>query len=299
VFTVEAEQAPAVSGPEEHFQAPPSPRRASARKEEPYDEDDDLRRPRRRPVPEYDEEEDYEQPRRRERRAGWNLVRIGVTLILAALVIMLLLIPVGIIGLIVVFVTASPKGGGDTAGLASLLVLGVVLGVMFVLATLLSLVGDGLCVAAPPKHGARALAITSLALAVLALGLTGASFLLGPLRLLANLASLTQSFVFLFFLRAVARCIRARQMESNVGKLIILNAVVVGGAVLMVAGAFALGVAAELGGEPGPRAARGTAGIALGCTGCIELVLAFAALVWYIFVLFEARSEIGSYLDRR
>ncbi len=243
--------------------------------------------------PEAEEESDEEEPqfrRRRGRIADWSKVQIGVSLILASVVVLVVLIPIGALGAFILRMTGTPKVGNEAAEVLGVAILGFVLMGLGALATLLSLGGNVLCLMAPWKNGARVLAIVSLALAVITLMLTAVGFLVPFVGLFGLLAGLAQYFVFLFFLRATARCIRAHELEANVGKLIILTAIMVAGAVVVV-GVVLFGILANL--------ARGSVGIFGGLTGCLELVLLLVALIWHLFVLLEARTEIARYIARR
>jgi hypothetical protein len=177
----------------------------------------------------------------------------------------------------------------------------LIVGLIGLAGAIVRLIGNVMCLSASPKHGAKSLALAALVLSIVALLGTGASMLFPPVNFLGNLATTAEFFVFLFFLRALARCIRAADLEHSVKNLLILYAVMVGGLVLMVVVAIiatAVGVAAGQGGaNVGAGLSMGL--IVLGICGCAETLLALAALIWYVRVLIQARNELGYYLNRR
>jgi hypothetical protein len=226
---------------------------------------------------------------------------------LVALCIFLVMILVGVFGGIVsqsAKPPAMPRPGqppGPLAASAAPALLLVIVGLIALVGVIVTLIGNVMCLSAPPKHGAKNLAMAALVLSSVALLAGGASMFFPQVNLLGNLASIAELFVFLFFLRALARCIRAADLEHGVKNLLILYAVMVGGLVLMVVVAIiaaAVGVAAGQGGANiGAGLSMGL--VVLGVCGCAELLLALAALVWYVRVLIQARNEIAYYLDRR
>src|SRR5262249_43426909 len=110
----------------------------------------------------------------------------------------------------------------------------------------LQLVGHVFCIWAPTAHGAKALAIASLIMIALGSGLQVLGMIIrvaeggrvGPFAslgaspgvglvgsLLSNLGqiiNLIEIVVFLFFLRAIAQCIRDRRLQDNVRQLLFL-----------------------------------------------------------------------------
>jgi hypothetical protein len=166
-------------------------------------------------------------------------------------------------------------------------------------ATLLSIAGDAFCLAAPPKHGAQGLAIASLVLGLVPLAVFPVGLFVPPVRALGNLSHLAQTFVFLFFLRAVARCLRAGDMESNVNRLIVLLGVTIGGYLVITVAAF-VGVAIRhTGATIADSASLTGASLVMVCGGCVELILGLVTFILYVLTLIEARNQIGDYLDRR
>lgn len=232
------------------------------------------------------EEEEEERRPSRGRPRDWRKVHTGLTLALAAVVLLLLLFPAALIGTFAV---------GQVA-------MRIPLGIMGVVANLTSLAGVAFCVAAPPKHNAKTLAIVTLVLEVLSVGAAFLSFLQNPvLALLGALAGLGKFFSFLFFLRAVARCARARDLETSIGRLLILNGVLIGmailfGCVLGAAGAMVVGAPPRQGEAPNAAlAGLGLLGMGL---GCITLILLIIWLFWYVRVLLQSREAVARKLAR-
>jgi hypothetical protein len=120
-------------------------------------------------------------------------------------------------------------------------------------------------------------------------------------------------FVWLFFLRACAKLVRAPRLAQSIlfliltAALLLVSGLAMGGLNLLAASAV---TGAELttpsgpGLHPaaGPSAASGLAGVLgvvqLGC-GCLTLFLALATFVWTIVSMFLVRSAITRYLEGR
>jgi hypothetical protein len=263
-------------------------------------------------------------------------VRTGVTLLLVSIILVILMVIVVFIGSILVGVMgaravqqqgAAPQAGDAAATMGGVVVVAIIGGVMMLIAVVVSLVGQIFCLAAPPKYGAKTLAIVTLILAVLSFLLTGVGEVAGMVggmgaaanqaamaggRLLTivgqigRLTSLAQLFVFLFFLKAVARCIRADGLERSVKSLIILFAVMVVGflvvmlvSMLAVAGVMAGGAGGGGKDVEAPAAAMAGVGILVLVCGCAEGLLALAGFIWYIIVLVQTRMALGDYLGLR
>jgi hypothetical protein len=196
-----------------------------------------------------------------------------------------------------------------------------------VVSLILQITGYGFCMAAPPKHGARALAITTFGLAIGSLMLTvaavginlalggalgagmgnpmalGAGQTLGSIvNLIANLMSFAGLIVFLFFLRSVAISLRNQGLTQTVQYLLILGAVMfVGGIAMLGLSMFVVAGAAAV--APGqPRAAgdafAGMGALMLVCM-CAEGILALVWFFWYVGTLVQVRGALTDYISRR
>jgi hypothetical protein len=321
--------------PEEEFEEePPRPRRRAAPPpEEEEDEEPPPRRRSRRTEEEYQEEsetegqeeelEEEEAPRRRSRepggRGGWQKVRTGITLLLAAIGVAVLGFLVYVIGGVVV-AGATAFGGAPAAatGAVTGLVVVVAIFAIFLLSALgLSLAGYVFCTNAPPKHNAQQLARTTLFLAIASLvlvlvqfGLMFAGALGGILAILMQLVSLVTNFstslTFLFFLRAVARCLRNYTLERSVQTLIYIFGATIGCYVLLVVLIPVLGVSGAMAaqqagpqGAPNAAAGLGAGMIVVGACGCLAALLGLTAGIWYLVALFQTRAALSSYLARR
>ena len=304
---------PAAQPPPEQYKE--APRRRAARREEPTyeevpeEEDEEEPRPRRlrSQAQIYEDEEEYERPRRTAgRRADWAKVRTGVTLVLVSVILAILLIPIAIVIMIVAGggAAAAAQQGRPGAGVAAFgagVLVGVLLGR---LVRLLSLIGNIICLAAPPKYGAKNLAVATLILMSVSAVCQLVSFLVAPLGIVGGLAYAAGFFVFLFFLRALARCLRADSLEASVKNLLILYGVTIGLTIVTVILVVGLGAGAALaaargGGNPGAAGAGlgAMALVGLGC-GCIDILAGLAAFIWYIIVLVQTRTQITYYLER-
>jgi hypothetical protein len=178
------------------------------------------------------------------------------------------------------------------ASVAGLVIIVVLLGLI---AIVLSLAGNAFCLAAPEKHGAKALAITVLILAVVEVILACLGIIAPSINLATNLFGVIESFLFLFFLRALARCINSRDLEDSVRVAMTLQGSIIGWGIVILVVVF-VGIAA---GSFDPSVPEGIGGNYLvGSFCCIGIILVFINLVWLIRTLMEARNEIGYYLDR-
>src|SRR5205807_5090292 len=128
----------------------------------------------------------------------------------------------------------QPPAGPMVGVVGGLLIVFVLAGIMVLASEVLALIGYIFCINANPKHGAKTLAIVTLALAggsllffVIshALTLTGRAAVPGaamnfaaggPIGIIANQLSLGKVIVFLFFLRAVALCVREWSLYKSV-----------------------------------------------------------------------------------
>jgi hypothetical protein len=175
-------------------------------------------------------------------RSAWRIVSVG--LLIAGIgagcgvVVYFLLLLGNIIALGTNYRDAQSIAGG-LGGIAAM-GLGIIIfgGVM----GLALLVGFGLCVAAPPKHGAKGFAIAALSLLV-----TGGLFVIcafaansKALIIVAAVLGLAWYVTSALFLRAVAECMRDHPLAESCVDLIKLIAGVVGGLILLFGIIFAI-----------------------------------------------------------
>src|SRR5262249_10333502 len=109
---------------------------------------------------------------------------------------------------------------------------------------------------------------------------------------LGQVLDLVNLVVFLFFLRAVARCIEDRKLQDNVKQLLILASA----AVVLTIGLLAVIFVAMAHDETALIRNMGILGIGAACT---ILVLFLAAFVWYIVILWQARTALTWHIHRR
>jgi phage FluMu protein Com len=277
----------------------------------------------------YEEDEEEERPRQ-SARANWSKVRTGVTLVLISVLIFIASIAVLVIGGLIAAASAvavvqraanQPPGmpvqppAGQMMGVAGgMLVVVILAGLMRFAAEVLALVGYIFCMNASPKHGAKTLAIVTLALgggtllfflANNGLMLTGRAAApgggmnvvgSGPVTIIADLLNLARFIVSLFFLRAVALCLRDWSLEKSAKTLIILWCIFAGMFVTLLTATivFAAGaVAAAAGGGGAPGAGIAGAGLLIMGCGCIDLLLFLVAVIWYIVVLVQTRTALA------
>jgi hypothetical protein len=227
-------------------------------------------------------------------------VRIGVTLKLLGVVVHFfgVIISIGVIVPVAVNGVRNqkdrPLNPEDIAPAAA----GAATIVIFIalIATGLSLAGYGFCLAAPEKHGAKTLAIVVLTLGVLAFVPVCLAIIIPVANLATTLIELVESFLFLFFLRALARCLDSRDLEDRIGTAMRLLGSTIGWFVtipVMIVLLIALGVI-----DSKDQLTYVTAMCLLGGFFCIGCILGLAYMIWLIWALAEARYEIGYYLDR-
>jgi hypothetical protein len=337
----------------------PSVRRRPASRDERYsdsprsrrridDEEDD--RPRRRRIDdeeaddrpqrrrdEEDEDEDEERrPSPRDRKAGWNKVRIGINLVMIGIWVWLAGVALGGLGGLLGFVLVGSAlfAQDRQTGLSSLGFGGIILLLsagfyyLCVFAELvLRLIGYGLCMAVPPRRetGLKPLAITAFALAAVYVvfsflniavsGFTGfASSVSGRsggnaagsgLALIGGLCALASFIVFLFFLRSVCNNVRARDQASK--PISVLIAFICYGAVAIVIGTIMLcagGVAIAKAIQSQSQSPAGFASsmgpwLIISIVVLCLLVLVYMGLqVWYVMDLQKIRDAVASYRRR-
>jgi len=291
--------------PAEYEDEPPRVRR---RREEPPP-DDESEDDQYGDEPEESSYEDEPEPERRlrRRRDDWVKVQNGVGLVLISICIFVFAVSANM-GAGVVAGLQAPPGAGPGQFQARPIGFGIgrwlnlALGLV---ADTVTLAGYFFCRSAPPKYGARAFATVCLVLG-------GASvvslvvLLVGGIALdmVKPLLDVSKLFVFLFFLRAIAKCLREESLAGRTNYLIILNGVFLVGLVammLMFVFSFgALAVAAQQHPQAGQNFAKGFLGgmLALAACGCGEAILGLTSFVWYIITLIQTRSAIGRYLER-
>jgi predicted Zn finger-like uncharacterized protein len=325
--------------PEEQVREKSSTPRRRPAAPPPADDDDALdddaeeeERPRRRrqPIDEDEGEEEEERPRRkRSARADWARVRNGITFVLIAICIVIgagIIAGVGtaIIGMGAAAAMAPSAAGRPTAapvvaaGTGFLALIGFT-ALLNLAAQVLTLVGYIFCMAAPQKHNARTLAITTVGFAAgsLAMGLLGGILAIssgmgvaglnmgmvgsGPvwiLSLISNALSLGKYFTFLLFIMAIARCIRDYALEKSAKTLTILSGVGLVGAVIWFVLSIAfvgMAAASAMSHAPGtsPSAAANTGALAMLACSCGMAILGIVIFVWYIIVLVQARGALA------
>jgi|SRR5207302_2590669 len=174
--------------------------------------------------------------------------------------------------------------------------------IMFLGAMVLHVLGEVFCLFAPSKNNAKTLATTALVLSGATILLNVVGLLIGPFLLVAMLTGLGSLFVFLLFLRAVARCLRDWSLEGSAKNLIIMYAATVAGEFILIIMALILGLGGLLraGGQnaavPGDGPGAGT--YVLGCLGCVEIILGITSFIWYIVLLVQTRNAISHHLSR-
>jgi hypothetical protein len=122
------------------------------------------------------------------------------------------------------------------------------------------------------------------------------------LTIAGYLVGIATMFTFLFFLRAVAQCLRARAVARSVQTVITLTVATVISALFMVGLSFAVvGVAAaEALQAPREGGAGVMGGAALFICGlaCITMVLALVTFIWFIVALIQVRGVVGDHVER-
>jgi hypothetical protein len=278
-----------------------------------YDDEEDVRdlpgRGSNRPS-------DWYTPKRKRigTRSAWSVVKVGITLVAIAvgLSVLIFVMAVGVVltGSIALVSSGSrepaaaapPRGvrampgrppvlvASDTpsrpsawAGFAGLLIIGI--GVCAVGQGLCTLVGFGLCVAAPSRYGAKGLAIATLGclLGEVAFGCAG-FFTFGIGFIIALLLGLISYALFLAFIRAVGLCMQDRGLgDSAMDLLKLMIGLIV--AQFAIGGGF-VGLAAVT--DMPPLAAQ----IISGTIGVIFMILWLCNWVKYAQLLMDARRVI-------
>jgi predicted Zn finger-like uncharacterized protein len=261
-----------------------------------------------------EEEEDFEEagerPRRRaSERRSWRKVRTGLTLEIVSICVLVLAVLIAMIGGIILAggegnaarAGGVPRGGGVEA-------LAGIVGLMYLASAILAIVGYIFCMQVPPKHGAKGLAVAALVLAGASLlvviisgiidvargpgevrPLVGKDAQQGfrPLEAVGVVLNAAKVLVFLFFMFAVAKSLRARSLEKSIKHVIILSGLAVGAWV-------ALMVLALLGAGAG----GGLFWLASACV-CLVIILGFVTFLCYLVTLGQVRRRISRYLLSR
>jgi hypothetical protein len=266
-------------------------------------------------TPDDDDGDEEDELRPRYKRSNWKLVRLGITLQMAAMIAHLLAFLLTILRAVLIAIAIVQAGGNAQAegadvegSTAYLLAIAVLFNLGGVLA---SMTGVIFCLFAPTKYGTRALAIANVGMVlccVLLFCLAGGSLAisgraglgLGVILLLADVVlGVAQQFVYFFFLRAVAHCLSAGYLGKSIQNLIVLWGAVLG--VYIVLAALTVSLLGSLPGGPRSANAWNAGGflILIGCCGWLNNLVVIVALVRYIQVLNHARGEITYYLSGR
>jgi hypothetical protein len=231
------------------------------------------------------EDESWEAPSGTTRRriSKWRSVHIGVTLVAISTAVLCLLT---VVTTAVFFAPVDDPTGGATSVIAAL--------ILYAASCVLGVAGKVFCLDIPEKSGARDLAVANLILVV------GSQFLV-CIPFVGLLAALfTPTFVFLYFVQAIARFLKADDLEANIYNLIYFLGVTIATVFASAAVAFAIGAAMRGAVTEPPRfhlvPGIGTVVFVLWLSGLSMLVL--AAWIWYIVVLLRVRNEIGRYIER-
>ncbi len=330
-----------VEDPIEEPDEEPAPRRKATDRDDRYSDsprssrrlaEDDRRDagPSRRRRDEDDDDYEERGPSPRDKKAGWNKVRIGINLVMIGTWVWLAGLVLGGLGglLGIVLLGGALTSGSSQTGLASLGFAGILLllsvGVYYLCLfaeLVLRLVGYGLCMAVPPRRdtGLRPLAITSFSLAsahvlfsilnIVVSGFTGfaSSFRSrsgidaagGGVSLLARCADWRRSLSFYSFCAACATMLAHALAGSPITVLItfisyyVVAVLIV--AVMICAGVGTAGVAMQ-------SQSASSAANSMGAWVIIFLIMVFilglvyvALHVWYVMVLQKIRDAVASY----
>jgi len=313
---------------EEEEERPPRRRRIDDEEEE---EDE---RPRRRRHEEDEDEDEERRPSLRDKKAGWNKVRIGINLVMIGIWVWLAGIVLGGLGGLLGFVLVGSAlfAGGGQAGMTSLgaggiiLLLSVGLYYLCVFAELvLRLTGYGLCMAVPPRResGLKPLAITAFALAAVYVvfsllnlvvsGFTGFATSVSTrsggnaagssLALMGGLCAIASFIVYLFFLRSVCNNVRARDQASKPITVLIafvcywVVAIFIG-AIMLCAGGLTFFKAMQSQSASNAANSMGVWLIIFLVVLCLLVLVYLGLQVWYVMVLQKIRDAVASYRRR-
>lgn len=312
----------------------PSRRPAAPPPEDEDDLDEDRPRRKRRPALDYDDDDERREWSNRDKKAGWNKVRIGLNLIIIGIWVWLggLLLGGlgGLLGVVLLggaIVSSTPRGGMASLGFAGILLIlsagTFYLGVFVEL--VLRLIGYGMCLAVPPKRdtGLKPLAITafSLAIAYVVFSLlnivvggfsgfmpsvrsqTGASLASNGISLIGSLCAVASFIVYLFFLRSVCNNTRARDQASKPIAVLIAFVCFWAVAILLViilacAGGFAVASAMQSRSASSAANSMGAWMIIAVILVCLGGLAYMGLNVWYAMVLQNIRDAVASYRRR-
>jgi hypothetical protein len=266
--------------------------------------------------------------------ADWQKVRRGVTLVLTAILgvigmTVVLCCGTFLVGVAATSMVASSRqassnaaAGAATAG-AGVLVLAALYVLTMIAYVGLQVTGNVFCLAAPTRNNARTLAIVSLSLLVLGLlgylggfvlniVAAGATAAISPagagaasgagtiISLISFLMLFAQPIVFLLLLRALAITME----EDGLAQTIVWLLMVGGLAVAAMVFAFVIiligtaGAASTGPPKEGDPVLAGVGILAL-ISYCASFILSLVYFIWYIVVLFQARSCITNHLGGR
>jgi predicted Zn finger-like uncharacterized protein len=312
-----------------------SPRARRRRRDEDEEEDVPVARRRR----DEEDEDDYEPAPIRKQVHGtvtdWKRVRLGITLVIYSIFIALGDVLLACCAQVVVAFLlvgamqqgmqqgARPEGLAVAAGGSAMLYLAVLIVEVVVLlaCVALSFTGNVFCIFAPPKHGAKILALVALILfGVSLLGAVGAMFLpaigttragggvmaaaSGPVALGGGLGVTASWVVFLFFLRGMAKAMKDHGLAQSVVYLVVMAGItvllhVVFACVMVLATAGLFASAAERGNIGGMERAYAGASLVSGIFALVIVCLYLASFIWYIITLFQVRGATSRHLGRR
>jgi hypothetical protein len=272
-----------------------------------------------READEFDEEEEQydreRRPRRRRksRRAEWNKVRVGVTLVAIGTLAQLAAIAFIIIGFVALFseLDAAPRAReGPNAGFMGTV---CVAGLLGLASFVLNLVGGCFCVYVPPFNGARTLAITSLVLLCVAIllacgggiaaGIAGAARNAprrggeqNPLSLIANFISLAQIVVFVVFMRQSAVTLGERGLARSIVFLLAYSVIAVVTSIALLLMLILTTLRFLVGLEEAGAKPAGLGGSVVAMLVVVGVLL-LGMIIWYVVSLFQLRGAITRYVD--
>jgi hypothetical protein len=292
-----------------------------------WDEDDEDDRRRRRRDEDYDD--DYDTRPRDERRKmigvrmGVNLVIIGSWIALASMGVAIIGggIMMLIAGASVSSMASRPPGAGGSAGIGGLMAAGIglcliysIVGLMSLAATVLCMVGMGMCMQTPPsrRDSARPLAIAAFSCAAAAVGLYLFAILLnvalnglgGIFSLPCGPLMLASVILWILFMRSLSFRLRDPNLAGRLMTYLIALIVswVVSFFVMLIA-LFAVGMAIFSGlgaSSPGGAAAGIGAGVIIVILlWAVILIGSLVMYLWLIFLTQEVRGLIDRSLVRR
>lgn len=239
-----------------------------------------------------------------------RMVRNGLSVILAALSLYLVLGLLSMLGLMLLVLLFGSKAGHPLA-VAAGIVIGLVLVVGVVAQQIATFVGYCLCHYVPARAGGRGWISATLVLAgvsfvggvavnlaMLTLGLQPRAQVAIPLLLFAvvvGLIDLARWLTFLIFLRSLAHRFAALWLSESIGNLLFLI-VLLTGALIVPAGLLAVAFVGRAMPEMLPLEASTLVGILILSVicSCLEALAFLVAVAWYLRVIRDCRNLIDS-----